>query len=226
MAHWLPDRELVFIDMPKTGSHWVGSILASLGGMGAYAHQPAWAVPFGGRKILTYRDPWSWYGSLYTHSLTERASRSRLLVTTGGTLSFKDALRVWTHPAEDPRDLFGWFLPIQFHMQVPFVSRERLLSYEGGLWSWLFSYFAGDAETWGRPNELRWGVDILLNNGHLTEELGQILGERLHGERPRTYAHLYDAEMRSWVSTSDAWGLSALSWREGRTDVVRGSTLG
>ena len=231
MAIWLPSHDLVLVDVPKTGSHWCGGVFTRRGGHGAFPHQPAWALPDEGlTRVAAYRDPWTWYASLYAHGMHTPEGRSRILVQTKSSSTFKDMLRVWTHPEEDPRNMLGWFLPINCPVQAPLRSRKYLFNAEMGLWSWLASYFLADETTWGRPTLFRWGIDVLLDQKRLVHGLSQVLREDLTAEigmkaasgvkpsgMPVKYLDWYDEEMMGWIEERESWGQRLLGYEPGTT---------
>lgn len=210
---------LRLVDPPKAGTQWIRKEVKDLGGSLSWMHQPAWALPTG-IKIGVYRNPFSWYASLYAHAMEETTARSRMKATAEGEPTFKRMVYKWTHPREVCHGFHGWFLPINFHVQCPVLAREKLLDSGVGLWSWLASYFFGTWETWGEPGRLQLGIQGLMRTEHLAEDFGRLLGREVVRPPfnrsqdpqglPKNRADWFDDEMRSWVEEQEAWGLAWL----------------
>lgn len=139
--------------------------------------------------------------------------------------TFKDVLRVWTHPKEAIGSFRGWFYPINVRVNAPLLARAKLMDSAVGLATWTGAYFLG-GEDWG-TTEARWGVDAVVLTERLREDVQVVTGMSADVVNATSFpAPAYDTEMEGWVLEADGLGVDlAARLRKGSPYVARGERI-
>ncbi len=242
-------QQLLYIHPVKTGGCWVerqlerrstaallaggGSHAQVLGGMCALIgeqHSPLKDVLSfapGREVIISVRDPWTWYGSLYLHGCHLPANRARLARYGRGSTDFKDVLFGLTHPCKE-------VVP-EVPLAITNIGRARRSAFcEGseGLYSWHFRDMGfAEIPMPGGQTRSSWLPTVHLRQASLSADFDAFFGTETAAEPPQNhhlrppdvktpagpYREWYDAEMLSWVEEADGEMAAFLDYSPSRS---------
>ena len=161
------------------------------------------------QTVGTFRDPWSWYLSFYSHLKRENHTAD-LAAYGGGKLDFESFLYGATH-GRGPHRMCGL-------VYLPYANGKHFADSGLGLCSWMHRHFYAERFP-STGYDVRWLVDVKIRTDRLTDELGALLGGDASQWPPRNVARnkppietAYTLDSSVWVALADREYIAEFGW--------------